>query len=47
MKLKLENLDVTSFATMPAPAAVQLPANTGEDCYSFRVCPPTNFTIPA
>ncbi|HET7231550.1 MAG TPA: hypothetical protein VFJ16_16190 [Longimicrobium sp.] len=47
MKLKLENLDVTSFPTTQAPAAVQVASNTGEDCWSFRVCFPKPYTIPA
>lgn len=41
MKLKLENLDVTSFPTEVATAAPAL-AYTGEDCWSFRICVPTN-----
>jgi hypothetical protein len=42
MKLSLENLDVTSFPTSAAPAAV-LPTSTGgEDCFSAPwVCRPT------
>ena len=40
MKLSIEQLDVASFPTSETPAA---PAaiNTGEDCFSFRVCFPT------
>jgi hypothetical protein len=34
MKLKLENLDVTSFATAQAPAAPAALATAGEDCFS-------------
>ncbi len=46
MKLKLENLDVTSFPTTAAAAAPAI-SNTGEDCYSFRVCLPTTITREA
>jgi hypothetical protein len=38
MKLNLENLDVTSFATADAPAAAPAVLETGEDCWSFRIC---------
>jgi len=38
MKLNLENLDVTSFPTADAPAAAPAVRNTGEDCWSFRIC---------
>jgi hypothetical protein len=41
MKLKLETLDVTSFPTEMA-AAVPAFGHTGEDCWSFRICVPTN-----
>lgn len=34
MKLKLEELDVTSFPTAEAPAALAA-ATAGEDCFSF------------
>lgn len=37
MKLDLEQLDVTSFPTAEAPAASMV-SNTGEDCWSFRIC---------
>jgi hypothetical protein len=42
MKLKLENLDVTSFATVAASGAHSaIAASTGgEDCFSWpRICP--------
>jgi hypothetical protein len=42
MKLKLENLDVASFPTTGVAAAAPALAHTGEDCWSFRVCVPTN-----
>ncbi|HET7462868.1 MAG TPA: hypothetical protein VFJ82_16560 [Longimicrobium sp.] len=38
MKLNLENLAVTSFPTADAPAAAPAVLNTGEDCWSFRIC---------
>ena len=41
MKLKLENLEVTSFSTTELTAAAPALALTGEDCWSFRVCLPT------
>jgi hypothetical protein len=37
MKLNLEQLDVTSFATAEVPVVDASP-NTGEDCWSFRIC---------
>jgi len=41
MKLKLENLDVTSFATAAPVAPSAFAASTdGEDCFSWpRFCP--------
>jgi hypothetical protein len=41
MKLNLENLDITSFPTTEVSAAVPSFRATGEDCWSFRVCVPT------
>ena len=38
MKLNLEQLDVTSFPTASAPAVAPALPNTGEDCWSFRIC---------
>jgi len=40
MKLKLENLDVTSFATAAPVASAALASTGGEDCFSWpRICP--------
>jgi hypothetical protein len=41
MKLKLENLEITSFPTTGVAAGAPALAYTGEDCWSFRVCVPT------